>query len=101
MSLFIESAINFDLDREQIGYKFYNNRLEVLHKIQKKFVVEEDIENDVCFINQGLKDWTETYYKELSKALNGQGKYRLAPGYDFLLNQLNGCDGTKKDDEIT
>ena len=56
LPLFIKSVINFDLDREQLGSKFYNNRLEVLHKIQKKFVAEGNIENDVCSINQGLKD---------------------------------------------
>ena len=63
MPLFIESVINLDLDKEQVGCKFYNNRLEVLHKIQKKFGVEEDIENDIVgLMVLGLRDIIIIYF---------------------------------------
>ena len=82
LPLFVESLINCDLDRAPIGSKFYNNRLEVLHKLQNKFVTEGEITHDVCAINKALQEWTESYHKEALKALYGHGRYRLAPGYD-------------------
>ena len=46
--LFVESVIRSPLDRASLGNSFYNNRLEVLHKLQKKKIQEEKIEHEVC-----------------------------------------------------
>lgn len=82
--VFITAVINAELNRAQVGNRFYNNRLQLLHKLQKKYVSEGEYKDDVSSINSALQEWSETFVKEEIKALYGQGKYRLAPGYDHF-----------------
>ena len=61
--VFITSVINAELDRAQVGNRFYNNRLELLHKLQKKYVSEGEYKDDVSSINSALQEWSETFVK--------------------------------------
>ena len=54
--LFVESVIRSPLDRASLGNSFYNNRLGVLHKLQKKKIQEENIEHEVCQTSKALEE---------------------------------------------
>ena len=68
-------------DRIGIGDSFYNNRLEVMHKLQKKKAKEASVEKEATAIINLLKEWVNSYRTEAVRAVRGLGKYRLAPGY--------------------
>ena len=81
--------VNSVFGRATVGNRFYNNRVEVLSKLQKKFVVEDlrCTQSNACIINQELQQWTDFYYREVTKAIYGHGKYRLAPGYEIFYKE--------------
>ena len=60
---------------------FYNNRLEVMHKLQKKKLFEEATTKEVTDVINALKEWQASYRSEAVRAIRGIGKYRLAPTY--------------------
>ena len=75
--------------REELGItgRFYNNNLENMHKSQKKKLEDEISGNkrDLTKIINTLNKWiNENFYQELSLALRGMGKFRLATGYEHL-----------------
>lgn len=70
--------------RENLGLsgRYYNNALELMHKLQKKKLKEMEVKRDVRSVSEALEEWNKNYFTEHLKAVYGQGKYRLAPGYD-------------------
>ena len=66
--------------------RFYNNPLENRHKGQKK-KIEEEVEKsrDLRKIINAIEKWIdENYLQEISLALRGLGKYRLARSFENL-----------------
>lgn len=95
--IFVTSVINSAKDRVGINSVFYNNRLEVMHKLQKKLKKEDDIPHEVVAMVKMLKEWSESYYHEAVRAVRGIGKYRLAPDFQtFAIDPVRwirwGCD---------
>ena len=80
-SLFIAQVIGEAQDRLEISERFTTNRLENLHRIQKRFCDEGECQGDAVAVMREFDRWIEMYDKEAEKAFYGQGKYRLAPGY--------------------
>ena len=80
--------VNSEFDRATVSNLFYNNRLELLRKLQKTFVVEDlhNTQSNACILQQ----WTDYYYREVVKAIYGHGKYRLAPGSEIFYNNKPG-----------
>ena len=77
--------------RENLGIegRFYTNGLELKHKLQKKRMAEEDIPKEIAAVTAQLLTWAEEFYLEEERAIQGLGKYRLAPGYDhFQVNAV-------------
>ena len=74
--------------RKELGIsgRFFNNSLENRHKGQKKKIAEEvGKSRDLKKVITSLEKWVdENYFQEISLALRGLGKYRLAPGYENL-----------------
>ena len=70
--------------REKLGMKgrLYTNGLELMHKLQKKQKVEENIPKKVAAVTAKLQSWIEDFHEEEVRALRGLGKYRLSPGYE-------------------
>jgi len=89
--LFIECLIQ--TVREELGiYKrFYNNNLELNHKLQKKKFKEinnSKTKVDVFAASDVLQTWVdENFFTEISLALRGFGKYKLAHGYEQFFVQ--------------
>ena len=74
--------------RKELGIevRFYNNPLENRHKGQKK-KIEEEVEKsrDLRKIINAIEKWIdENYLQEISLALRGLGKYRLAQSFENL-----------------
>ena len=70
--------------RESLGIsgRFYSNNLELTHRLLKKKLNDLVTPSDVTSTSEALTKWmTENFYDEARKALIGQGKYRLADGY--------------------
>ena len=88
ITLFKESVIRSPLDRATLGNSFYNNRLEVLHKLQKKRIEEGKIEHEVCQISKALEHWTKSYNREAVQAIHGHGKHKLAPAFEHFYVEL-------------
>ena len=80
--LFKDQVVGEALDRLKISEKFTTNRLENLHKVQKAFCQEGNCKGDAVAVLKGFENWLQTYEREAEKAFYGQGKFRLAPGYD-------------------
>ena len=80
--------VNSEFDHATVSNLFYNNRLELLRKLQKTFVVEDlhNTQSNACILQQ----WTDYYYREVVKAIYGHGKYRLAPGSEIFYNNKPG-----------
>ena len=74
--------------REELGIsgRYYNNALENRHKSQKKKLLEEiGKDRDLKKVTDILGRWVnENFQQEISLALRGLGKFRLAPGYEHL-----------------
>ena len=81
-SLFKEQVVGSALDRLELCQRFTTNRLENFHKIQKAFCEEGMCKGDTEAVIRSLQGWIEHYEKESEKAFYGQGKFRLAPGYE-------------------
>ena len=79
---FIEQVIGEALDRLELCEKFTTNRLESFHRIQKLICNEEQCKGDSVAVLTQLQKWVEFFEKEMEKAFIGQGKYRLAPGFE-------------------
>lgn len=58
------------------------NGLKLKHKLQKKRMAEEDVPKEIAAVTAQLFTWAEEFYLEEERAIQGLGKYRLAPGYD-------------------
>ena len=73
-------------ERENLGIegRFYTNGLELKHKLQKKKMAEEDVPKEVTVVIAQLFTCAEDFYLEEERAIQGLGKYRLAPGYDHF-----------------
>ena len=80
--LFIQQVIGEAMDRLQICERFTTNRLEIFHKIQKMFCEEGNCKGDPVAVMLSLQKWMMSFEIEAEKAFTGQGKFRLAPGYD-------------------
>ena len=88
-ALFKETIITSALDRIRLNSRFFNNRLEVIHELQKKMLSEKEANSEVTQVITFLEEWMTSYDKEAIRAIYGQGKYRLSPGYDqFFVNPL-------------
>eukprot|EP00112_Aurelia_sp_Birch-Aquarium-sp1_P002183 Seg1234.19 transcript_id=Seg1234.19/GoldUCD/mRNA.D3Y31 product="hypothetical protein" protein_id=Seg1234.19/GoldUCD/D3Y31 len=81
VDIFQQNIIGSVKDRLCQDEKFFNNRLEIMHKLQKKKITEEDISKEMIEITNMLREWTASYRNEATKSLRGLGKYRLAPGF--------------------
>ena len=79
--LFKSTIISSAKDRIGISEPFYNNRLEVMHKLQKKKLFEEATTKEVTDVINALKEWQASYRSEAVRDIRGIGKYRLAPAY--------------------
>ncbi len=79
INLFIEFINRSPLDRATLGNSFYNNWLEVLHKLQKK-----KIEHEVCQISKALEQWKKSYNREAARAIFEHGKYNIAPAFEHF-----------------
>ncbi|XP_066932127.1 uncharacterized protein [Clytia hemisphaerica] len=80
---FSDCLVQSARDKLQIDGRYYNNNLELLHKLQKK--KREDLKiasKDVVVMSDVLNRWIEeNFYSQISLAIRGKGKYRLAPEY--------------------
>lgn len=77
--------------RENLGIegRFYTNGLELKPKLQKKRMAEEDVPKEITAVTAQLFTWAEEFSLEEERAIQGLGKYRLAPGYaHFQVNAL-------------
>ena len=63
--------------------RFYTNNLENAHMQQKRKLKETEAKN-VAEVNTSLSGWIDEFYSETVRALRGQGKYRLAIGYEHF-----------------
>ena len=57
--LFCESVILFAPQELGIENRFYANRLELKHKLQKKKLREEELPKEVAAVTLQLKEWIE------------------------------------------
>ena len=64
--------------------RFYTNGLKLKHKLQKKRMAEEDVPKEIAAVTAQLFTWAEEFYLEEERAIQGLGKYHLAPGYDHF-----------------
>ena len=85
-SLFKEQVVGAALDRLELNERFTTNRLENLHKVQKGYCNEGKCKGDVVAVMLQLQRWIEFYAFEADRAFTGQGKFRLAPGYENFKN---------------
>ena len=70
--------------RERLGIKgrFYTNGLELLNHLLTKKLNDLSCSGDIRDVSEGLTKWvSENFLDETRKAIIGQGKYRLAAGY--------------------
>ena len=76
--------------REKLGMKgrFYNNGLELKHKLQKKQMAEVNIPKEVAAVTVKLQNWIEYFHEKEVRALRDLGKYRLSPGYESFYVDL-------------
>ena len=76
--------------REKLGMKgrFYNNGLELKHKLQKKQMAEENISKEVAAVTVKLQNWINYFHEKEVRALRDLGKYRLSPGYESFYVDL-------------
>ena len=73
--------------REYLGINghFYSNGLELLHRLLKKKLDDLFCSGDIKSVREGLTKWaSNNFLEEARKALRGQGKYRLAPGFQHF-----------------
>lgn len=47
-------------------------------------MAEEDVPKEIAAVTAQLFTWAEEFYLEEERAIQGLGKYRLAPGYDHF-----------------
>ena len=80
--IFQNQNVGEALDRLQLDTRFTNNHLEVMHKIQKKNATEANSVLEVTSVLKTLHKWHLLFRRETEKAFYGQGKFRLAPGYE-------------------
>ena len=79
---FAECLVLSSRQELSITGRFYSNELELLHKLLKKKLSEDGCSNNVVEVSKVLTTWLhENFLREAKKALIGQGKYRLAEGY--------------------
>ena len=65
--------------------RFYTNRLELKHKLQKKRLKEAEVPREVSSVTEEQQNWAQDFFNKEVLAVLGSGKYHLAPGYDHLL----------------
>ena len=80
--IFQNQVVGEALDRLQLDTRFTTNRLEVMHKIQKKNAAEANSCSKVTSVLKTLHQWHLSFERETERAFHGQGKFRLAPGYE-------------------
>ena len=62
---------------------YYSNDLELKHRLQKKKLKDNDVSMEIVSVTETLQKWVkENFLQEVTRAIYGQGKYRLAPGYE-------------------
>ena len=47
-------------------------------------MAEEEVPKEIAAVTAQLFTWAEEFYLAEEKAIQGLGKYRLAPGYDHF-----------------
>lgn len=62
--------------------RFYMNGVKLKHKLQKKRMAKEDVPKEIAAVIAQLFTWAEEFYLEEERAIQGLGKYRLAPIYN-------------------
>ena len=68
-----------------INGPFYSNGLEPLHRLLKKKLNDLFCSGDIKSVSEDLMKWSSNnFLEEAHKALRGQGKYRLAPGFQHF-----------------
>ena len=84
--IFQNQVVGEPLDRLQLDTRFTTNRLEVLHKIQKKDTTEANLGLEVTSVLKTLHQWYLSFERETEKAFYGQGKF----GYekDLVMNNF-------------
>ena len=73
--------------RDELGItgRFYSNGLELKHRLLKKKLSDLSSPSDIASSSRSLTKWAqENYLDEARKAIIGQGKYRLAAGYQMF-----------------
>ena len=80
--IFQNQVVDEALDLRQLDTRFTTNRLEVMHKIQKKNVEKANSGLEVTSVLKTLHQWHLSFERETERAFYGQGKFRLAPGYE-------------------
>ena len=79
--IFQHQVVGEALDRLQLDTRFTTSHLEVTHKIQKKNTAETNSGLEVTVLKT-LHQWHLSFERETERAFYGQGKFRLAPGYE-------------------
>ena len=80
--IFQNQVVGEAMDCLQLDTRFTTNRLEVMHKIQKRNTAEANSGLEVTSVLKTLHQWHLSFERETEKAFYGQGKFRLAPGYE-------------------
>ena len=80
--IFQNQVVGEALDRLQLDTRFTTNRLEGMDKIQKKNAAEANSGSKVTSVLKTLHQWHLSFERETERAFHGQGKFRLAPGYE-------------------
>ena len=81
---FVECLTLAAREKLQITGRYYNNNLELHHRLQKKKIGDLDVlSKDVINVSNVLKKWAEeNFYAKIPLPIRGLGKYLLAPGYE-------------------
>ena len=85
--IFQNQVVGEALDRLQLDTRFTTNGLEAMHKIQKKNTAEANSGLEVTSVLKTLHLWHLSFERETERAFYGQGKFRLAPGYQHFYRQ--------------
>ena len=89
--IFQNQAVGEALDRLQLDTRFTINHLEVMHKIQKKNTAEASSGLEVTSVLKTLHQWHLSFEREIERAFYGQGRFRLAPGYEQFYRETTIC----------
>ena len=86
LTTFNECLVLSVREEKGISGRYYSNGLELKHRLQKKKLNDNDIGTEIVAVTTTLEKWIqENFLDEVVRAIYGQGKYRLATGYQQFL----------------